>query len=180
MNKTIATIYISILLVSNVFAVADMTQKIVLSGRVQLMTPHNIKEMPEEFSSLKFPYLNREYSEVLGDDSTEVSYVFQYPEVNRYTTEAEQLADMVSSLEKSKVVPSVDIIDSGIETIDYRKYFFVRFNSQAKDMKMFTFVKGTIVGERMLLCSFSCPAKEQETWAPIAQKSLDSIVILKR
>jgi len=58
----------------------------------------------------------------------------------------------IAELENSRIAET-EVVDSGIETIDYRKYLYVTFKSKAV---------------------------EKEKWEPVAIESLNSVRILKR
>ena len=175
------TVFVMTLLASilagSALAAEEMASRKVLGDRVEIMLPSHMGPMPKEMKNLKFPHLDERNSEVYGDYEGECSFLFEYSNVGRRSDVSKLLATNLSEIKGSEVI---EVLDSGLETINYRRYYFICSKSKAVDMYMYNYFRGTVLGEKVIHFSFSCPYKDRVKWAPIARQSLDSVKVLKR
>jgi len=81
----------------------------------------------------------------------------------------------------------VDLINSGIHTVNKKKFIFYEFESRVNGNKMkeaerqpiykYSYVQYYIEKGRTLVFTFSCPKDRRSEWQPIAQEMMKSIKI---
>jgi len=100
--------------------------------------------------------------------------------------------DIMKSFYKSNIMGLYDevrFISEEIIEIDDEKYAVFEFISTVKDEEgtsfnqsatsMYTRIHYGIINRKTLLLNFSCPASQQNTWAPVAKYVLQSVKIKK-
>ncbi len=110
-----------------------------------------------------------------------------------YSRWREEDFDMMKSFYKSNIMglyDEVSFIDEKVEEINGKQFAVFEFIGSVKPedkegvnteiLKQYVYIQYTIVKYKTVLFNFSCPARIQDKWAPVAHKIMPTVKLSKK
>lgn len=144
-----------------------------LSSRVTLLAPVELKSMSDEMWSLKY---QRRTRPILGlsDIDGEVNLLADMTQMAVSETQIAAFKDaQIQQLKKSR--PDMEIIAEGVKTVNGKHVGYFKFLTQAIDQKVFNYYFFTSVDGKLLLFSFNSIEKLRKKWEPVADEIVGSL-----
>ena len=154
---------------------AQLEERSILGGKVDLLLPVDFALMDEEMLQFKYPYERRPTIVYTNPDASVNVAV-------NHTQNPVELAD-IPELHKAmealfqNLYPSAEWFSSGLIQIDGKPFFMLDLRTPAVDTEIRNLMIGTSFEGRILLFTFNTTRELETTWVPIGNKILKSIRI---
>lgn len=146
----------------------------ILTNKVKLLAPKELKSMSDEMWTAKYQRRTRPIL-VLSDEDGKVNLLADMTQLTASEDQIPAFKDVqVQQLKKSR--PDLTVIDEGVKIINGKKIGYFKFLTQAVDQKVFNYYFFTEIDGKILLFSFNCIEKLQKKWEPTADKIISSLV----
>lgn len=142
--------------------------------------PMDTMDFAERYPSVRAPLAAYTDYERTRDFSVNVSAT-QWPDANL------EIAQRFFKSSVTNMFDRVEMISEGIHEVNGKKYIYFEIQSRVNGNRMqegqrdpilrYTYLQYLVEPGRTLVFSFNCPQRERETWQPIAQAIMESIVI---
>jgi hypothetical protein len=144
-----------------------------LDNKIQFLVPKDLSNMSKEMWNLKYHDTPRP-ALVLTDENGEINLLV---DITQQPAAENQMGDYkdfrVANLKKTRI--DVKILGQGIKKVNGKAIGFIKFASQASDQNVFNYYFFTVVNGKILLFTFNCIQKLQDTWEKVADDILNSI-----
>ena len=144
-----------------------------LSDKVKLLAPKELKSMSDEMWTAKYQRRTRPIL-VLSDEDGEVNLLADMTQLPASENQIEAFKNaQLQHLKKSR--SDLSVLDEGIKTINGKKVGYFKFVIQAVDQKVFNYYFFTVVNGKILLFSFNAIEKLQKKWENTADEIVASL-----
>ncbi|MEO6357637.1 MAG: hypothetical protein ABIO56_13470 [Ferruginibacter sp.] len=155
------------------FGQAKLDTVSLLSGKVKILAPKELKSMSEQMWTLKYQKRTRPIM-VLTDEDGEVNLIGDLTQQPAVESQLASFKDFqIQQLKKSR--PDLKLLEDGVKIINEKKVGFFKFVTQAIDQKVFNYYFFTLVDGKILLFTFNCIEKLQNKWEVTADKIVASL-----
>ena len=164
-----------ILLPTFSFCQAKLDTITLLSERVKLLAPQELKSMSNEMWTAKYQKRTRPIL-VLSDEDGEVNLIADMTQLSATENQIAAFKDaQLRQLKKNR--PDMAVLAEGVKIVNGRKVGYFKFVTQAVDQKVFNYYFFTVVDGKILLFSFNSIEKLREKWEHTADEIVASLKI---
>lgn len=144
-----------------------------LSGKVKLLAPTELKPMSDQMWTLKYQKHTRPVL-VLTDEDGEVNLIADMTQQPASENQLSSFKDFqIQQLKKNR--PDLELLTDGVKTVNGKKVGYFKFVTQAIDQKVFNYYFFTILNGKILLFTFNCIEKLQKKWESTADEIVASL-----
>ncbi|RYZ26838.1 MAG: hypothetical protein EOO10_14430 [Chitinophagaceae bacterium] len=144
-----------------------------LSDRVKLLAPVELKSMSDEMWTAKYQRRKRPLL-VLSDEDGEVNLLADMTQMAVSENQVTAFKDtQIQQLKKSRL--DMVVIAEGIKTVNGKHVGYFKFSTQAVDQKVFNYYFFTSVDGKLLLFSFNSIEKLRKKWEQTADEIVSSL-----
>jgi hypothetical protein len=144
-----------------------------LSNRIKLLAPVELKSMSDEMWTAKYQRRTRPIL-VLSDVDGEVNLLADMTQIPVSESQVTAFKDaQIQQLKKSR--PDMVVIAEGVKTINGKNVGYFKFLTQAVDQKVFNYYFFTSVDGKLLLFSFNSIEKLRKKWEQTADEIVASL-----
>ena len=142
-------------------------------GRMKILLPENLKDMPDYLAKKKYPSKHRPPVILMNEDNT-VNYSFHLMENPLPENQLEKaMGGMIKGLKKA--MPQAEFEKTSYVEENGKKIAWTAYENEVLDGRLFFIVFMTPVDGKVLYGAFNCPAKMREEWEEHALYSIKSI-----
>ncbi len=140
-----------------------------------MLAPVTLTTMSDEMWAFKYQNKARPIL-VLTDKDAEINLIAHLTNQPAQESQINEFKEaQIKQLKKQR--PDLTFIDSGVRLINGKHIGYFKFISQAIDQKVFNYYFFATLDEKILLFTFNCIEKLQNTWENTADKIVASLQI---
>lgn len=134
------------------FSQAKLETVNLLSGKVKILAPKELKPMSDQMWTLKYQKRTRPVL-VLTDEDGEVNLIADMTQQPASENQLSSFKDFQIQQLKSRR-PDLELLSDGVKTFNGKKVGYFKFVTQAVDQKVFNYYFFTILNGKILLFTF--------------------------
>jgi hypothetical protein len=147
----------------------------VLSGKVKMEVPKELRPMDAEMFELKYPLENPSTTIAYSDEDATVTLLISPRQEKATQADLPKYQQML--YESFGRNPSIDFKKSEIRKINGRDFIVIEMTTPAADTRVYNLMFVTSSEGRLLMGTFNCTVDKVKEWQPIAEQILSSVKV---
>lgn len=153
-----------------------LNRKEVLSGKATMLIPEGFKLMNEEMLDSKYPKTGHQPTEVYTNSEGTINLALNY---TQNQAQEKDLPEIKSTMEGQFKQPSIEFIQSRMQTIGGHEFVTLEFITPAVDSRIFNLLYITTIEGSLAMFSFNCIEDHRKEWEATGKKIMNSIEFKK-
>lgn len=154
----------------------QMHPEVLLEKKVEISLTADFVRMSDNEIKNIYPEPKRRPDVIFRNPDGTANISLQHTKKRALISELPEVLEQLSSQYKNN--PSIEFINSRIESINGQDYVVLEFISQGENKKVYNLMLVTSLHERVMMCAFTCAMPVITEWKVIGNNLIRSIRIL--